>query len=79
MSRNASRRRHWKVRVKWEPRDLWIGLYWTRILGHAPSADGMAFYICLVPCLPIKVSFNYGFKGFVDRLDSLEGSGPYGC
>lgn len=65
----ADRRRpqNWRVRVFWEPRDLWVGLYWTRVWSSHPSGDGMAFYLCLLPCLPIVVSFNYGFAGFVDR------------
>lgn len=62
-------KRRWKVKLLWEPRDLWIGLYWTRITAHHPSADGMAFYICLIPCLPLKVSFNYGWQGFIEDID----------
>jgi hypothetical protein len=32
------------VEVRWEPRDLWIGYY------YSGSGD---YYLCLVPCLPI--------------------------
>lgn len=32
-----------------EPRDLWIGLYWTRDGGQ------FVFYICLLPTLVLKV------------------------
>jgi hypothetical protein len=35
------------VRLKFEPRDLWIGLYWTR------DERGLSFYVCLLPMLPI--------------------------
>jgi len=33
------------VEVKWERRDLWIGLYWDR------KADGLHFYVCPLPTL----------------------------
>lgn len=49
----------WKVRVKWEPRDIWIGLYWTRpaeYVGTPPHLRSRSWYICIVPCLPIIVS-----------------------
>lgn len=35
-----------RVRVKWEPRDLWIGCYWTR-------DPAVRIYVCLVPCLVV--------------------------
>jgi hypothetical protein len=40
------------VRVLWEPRDLWIGIYWTR------SAQRLLIYVCVLPCLPILFSFG---------------------
>jgi hypothetical protein len=37
----------------WEPRDLWRGLYWDG------TADGSyRVYLCLVPCLPIRIMFK---------------------
>ncbi len=37
----------WSWSVKWEPRDLWVGLYWDR------RVDGVWFYVCLVPTIVI--------------------------
>ena len=46
------------VTVLWEPRDLWVGLCWTR--DYAPAATRavsvVRLYLCLVPCVPIVVS-----------------------
>lgn len=41
------------VSLKFEPRDLWIGVYWNR------PYWGLEVYICIVPCLPIKLTWYY--------------------
>lgn len=49
------------VRLKWEPRDLWIGVYWTREWGgwwDNPVRDGWSAYICILPCLPIHIRWG---------------------
>jgi hypothetical protein len=38
-----------KLQLKWEPRDLWVGVYWTR------KADALFVYVCFLPCLPIVI------------------------
>jgi hypothetical protein len=38
------------VKIFFEPRDMWIGLFWDR------RPDGLRFYVCLVPCLPILIT-----------------------
>ena len=35
------------IRVLWEPRDCWVGVFWRR------SKLRWQVYVCLVPCLPI--------------------------
>ena len=35
--------------VLYEPRDLWIGLYWTW------QGEALHLYCCLLPCLPIHI------------------------
>jgi hypothetical protein len=41
------------IRVKFEPRDIWIGVYWNK------PYYGLEVYICVVPCLPIKLQWYY--------------------
>jgi hypothetical protein len=36
----------WMIAIRWEPRDLWVGMYWER----------GAYYVCLIPTLPIVIS-----------------------
>lgn len=42
------------IKLIWEPRDLWVGVYWD----HADGA--LRLYICLIPCLPILVAYQHG-------------------
>jgi hypothetical protein len=41
-----------RVRLLLEPRDLWVGIYWTW------AEEGLRIYVCLVPCLPILVTMS---------------------
>lgn len=34
--------------IKFEPRDLWIGVYWNK-----PIETQLNIYICIIPCVPI--------------------------
>jgi hypothetical protein len=38
-----------KAQVKFEPRDLWVGLYWDRSTFH------WHIYLCLLPLLPLHI------------------------
>jgi len=49
------------VRIKFEPRDLWIGVYWCD--AGRNSAPGYIrrywkIYVCIVPCFPIIFEFH---------------------
>jgi hypothetical protein len=40
------------VQVYFEPRDVWVGVYWTR-----NAFSELVVYVCLVPMLPIRLIF----------------------
>lgn len=41
------------VRLQWKPQDLWIGAYWKRV------RYGVEVWVCLLPCLPLHLTFLY--------------------
>jgi hypothetical protein len=45
------------LRLIWEPRDLWIGLYWEG------NRNDWRAYLCLFPCLPIRLHVQRSFGG----------------
>jgi len=50
--------RHLKVRIEFEPRDLWVGAYWKhKRLGMLRKLD---IYICVLPVLPIHLTYVWG-------------------
>lgn len=42
--------RHVKARLQWNPRDMWIGVYWS---SHPLCWQ---LYVCLVPMFPLRVA-----------------------
>lgn len=57
--RSNALRHGWSVSVAWEPRDIWLGLYWTRwasFIGTPPKRRHRKWFVCVVPCLPIIVN-----------------------
>lgn len=46
------------VKLLWEPRDLWIGAYWTR-----NGSDHLFVYLCLLPTLPIRFHWARSWGG----------------
>ncbi|HEY6154672.1 MAG TPA: hypothetical protein VIW07_13105 [Candidatus Udaeobacter sp.] len=42
------------MKIEFEPRDLWIGLYWKKV---STGKDGLRscyrWYLCIIPCFPI--------------------------
>jgi hypothetical protein len=43
------------IRLLFEPRDLWIGVYW-KTAWEGPDKT-LTLFICIIPCLPIRLSF----------------------
>lgn len=43
-----------KVQFQFEPRDLWVGLFW-RVNRH-PFFSTLHLYICVVPTVPLHIS-----------------------
>lgn len=44
------------IRLLWEPRDAWVGVFWN----HAQVGAGrfLLVYVCLVPCLPLVLAWE---------------------
>ncbi len=55
--------RSWRfsINIKFEPRDLWIGIYWNRDvwvdIAYERNID-LSIYICILPMIPIRVWFE---------------------
>ena len=47
-----------QIRILFEPRDLWVGLYWTRQALHYPGRTHLTIFLCLIPMLPIRIRFG---------------------
>lgn len=61
------------VKLKWEPRDLWVGVYWRK---ENPYYDGgwwgsFDIYVCLVPCFPIR----FAWAALSPKTREAEGEG----
>ncbi len=41
----------WTLSLLIEPRDLWVGVFWTWDTGGM-----LSIYLCVVPCVPIRLT-----------------------
>ena len=39
----------------WEPRDLWLGVYWDVAVARDSGERSLLVYLCAVPCLPLRL------------------------
>jgi hypothetical protein len=51
----------WHIQCKFEPRDIWVGLYWN--VEGSPWPRCWHFYICLLPCCLIHIWQQNVWKG----------------
>jgi len=55
--------RLWRLSLIWEPRDCWVGVYWTWKTGVYSDPEPtitreLHIFLCLVPCLPVHLIFG---------------------
>lgn len=46
-----------EVRVRLEPRDLWVGVFWDREPLPIFGGSVVSVYVCFLPCIPIRLSW----------------------
>ncbi len=53
-------RQRFTARLLWEPRDLWMGVFWNRVHAGGPADRFLFVYVCVIPCLPVALSWRLG-------------------
>jgi len=51
-----------EINMKFQPRDIWVGVYWylTRsIESHYRKLD---VYVCIIPMFPIHLRWEWGWR-----------------
>lgn len=61
--------RNWNCELEWKPQALWIGAYWKR-LGNC-----IDLWVCLLPCLPIHISWWWSREAEFERAEAAERRG----
>lgn len=46
------------LNVIFEPRDLWIGVYWNPVESLMGNWIALDVYVCIVPCLPVVLTWG---------------------
>lgn len=50
------------IRLKFEPRDIWIGVYWNYRRSVESRSRWLDVYICILPLVPIHIAITWGWK-----------------
>jgi hypothetical protein len=45
----------WRLMI--EPRDIWVGVYWKRLLDSDGRNDGIEFWVCPIPMLVVNFAY----------------------
>lgn len=50
-----------KVQIQFEPKGLWIGLFWRITRDVSPPTSIVHLFVCVVPCFPLHITWlRYG-------------------
>lgn len=50
------------ISLCWKWQDLWVGAFWKGPI-YPGAGDRFTLWICLLPCLPIRIKLNRTFGG----------------
>lgn len=69
----------WSIWIMWEPRDMWVGVFW-RTKDHPQWRQRITdIYLCLIPCIPIRLSVGKIIsRKFSTEMEKAMGH-SYGC
>ena len=48
-----------KAQFQWEPRDIWVGLFWRVRLSELERWKFLHLYICVIPFVPLHVTIAF--------------------
>lgn len=50
-----------KIKIFFEPRDIWVGVFWDLDIvdtPYGPLFENYRVYICIIPMFPIKITWR---------------------
>lgn len=56
------------VEIKVNLHDVWIGAYWTLSKSVESPYRDLKVYVCLIPCLPIRFRFEWGWQDTPENM-----------